>query len=734
MKRTRITKSLFWRPLSIRAKHHKMYGPSARYGSLYSVNPTGMSNQARILMSLIQGQEGRAWALGKKGWDESFELNMSVCKWDYIQCDSYQTTVIGIEMIEADFVGTLPSELGDLVTLETINLRRNLIVGTIPSEIANLHHLKEVYLSENRLTGTIPNFASYKLEKLDLQYNLLSGSLNPDFGYSNPKLLELDVASNKIKGHLPTLLPNPIRSKIMTLSLSRNEFSGTIHSFYGSIPSLTYLYLDGNNLMGTIPSFDGSGSVSGQSILGDGHSGMQELWLQQNLLTGTIPPAIGEIQDLYNFYVDENKLTGVVPTSLCRSDINEDFFENIDIDPKRRNYCDSIACPAGKVSFEGVYPCEECKDMFFNPYLGRVDECIDLKEADIIQTFYDATSGEKWVNMEKDEVWDIDGSFVCDLEGITCGNHGNIISINLKGRGLRGTIPEEIGYLRFLEVLDLSNNHISGFLPPDLRWAPLRSLDVSGNRIKGIIPHTLCRKEGINGNGKDGEFDCDFVQCSPGTFNHKGRATNKAPCKPCHSTEYTPFIGSLQCSTLFQRPVVVYLEEATAVIILFFMCFFCVAGFYLGCLTYVVKKQIAWGEQEEGQKLNSSDDVVKEEEEHVRNSSVHEKIENKEHRHVALSTEENDDSFQSDTSNEADLMLMTKEGKNNEFEKNNLITLDLYEDSNGKEKNDSYEDTKGNHYTLDFQDDAKGESDTDEKVTKIITERNRSSNDLKEII
>lgn len=183
---------------------------------------------------------------------------------------------------------------------------------------------------------------------------------------------------------------------------------------------------------------------------------------------------------------------------------------------------------------------------FFLP-LASVDQCIDLKEIDILDIFYEATGGDDWTDVS----WQIQDKLYCELEGITCGNHGNIIALRLKGKGLRGTIPEEIGFLRYLEQLDLSDNYLTGYLPSDLRWAPLQFLDVSGNRIKGIIPHTLCTKGGINGNGKNGNFDCDLVQCPPNYYSPIGRATEEHNCRPCYHGRGTPFIGSRKCSSLF---------------------------------------------------------------------------------------------------------------------------------------------------------------------------------------
>jgi len=248
-----------------------------------------MVNQKRILLSLIQGQEGRAWALDKNGWKVNGEI--SVCSWDYILCDSYGTVVTGINMYEADFIGSLPSELGQLTTLEKISMRRNLIFGSLPREIGKLPHLERIFLESNRITGSIPNFDSPKLKTLELANNLLSGSLDNNFLRSNFDLVELDLAHNKIQGILPISIENCKRLQI--LSLSENEFSGTIHDFFGRKRSFKYLYLNGNSLMGTIP-----------STFSDQSSSVKKLWLQNNLLTGTVPAELGEMPELSDFYID----------------------------------------------------------------------------------------------------------------------------------------------------------------------------------------------------------------------------------------------------------------------------------------------------------------------------------------------------------------------------------------------------------------------------------------------
>mmetsp|Transcript_41344 Transcript_41344/g.62698 ORF Transcript_41344/g.62698 Transcript_41344/m.62698 type:complete len:238 (+) Transcript_41344:894-1607(+) len=209
----------------------------------------------------------------------------------------------------------------------------------------------------------------------------------------------------------------------------------------------------------------------------------------------SVPPTYNSMIILFEIFVlaktlmkKGNKLTGKVPRDLCRSEINSDFFWGIPED-EGRDYCDSIACPVNTAAFEGVFPCKPCTDKYFNPYLGRYGDCIDLNQGDILRKFYEATSiSGAW---KGDVNWADESIHECRYTGVICDNSGHVISINLQGRGLTGTIPEEIGFLQYLQVLNLADNQLEGFVPSDLRWAPLQELDISGNKLRGIIPPGL---------------------------------------------------------------------------------------------------------------------------------------------------------------------------------------------------------------------------------------------------
>ena len=87
--------------------------------------------------------------------------------------------VVGIDLSSEDrdstnLVGIIPSELSNLSSLRSLDLRENRLTGPIPSELGNLSGLKHLYLKGNRLSGCIPtelqNVPHNDLASLGLTY------------------------------------------------------------------------------------------------------------------------------------------------------------------------------------------------------------------------------------------------------------------------------------------------------------------------------------------------------------------------------------------------------------------------------------------------------------------------------------------------------------------------------------------------------------------------------------
>lgn len=509
----------------------------------------------QALLSLVQdGGEGTSssssssW-LSSQGW--SRDSGVSVCSWTGVSCDNTESSsgdgdhdgsiiVTEINLPNFKVSGTLPSELGLLADLQVITLSNNMLSGSIPQEVANLKKLVTLDLSDCYLTGALPQrFESTNLSSLLLANNAISGKFfhtphSPHLQSINEIRLENNLLTGTLHGPILTAMTN-----LKALSLSVNDLSGLIPGAeLGSIPTLQYLYLDSNHFVGPLPS---------QLAQDNNGASLLELWVQDNALSGTVPASFDRFDDLHDFFIDRNKLTGLVPPDLCGPQINSDFFINAPPEATR-NYCDSIACPAGSVAAEGVYPCTECPGgegaRLKNKYLGAVGECTDYMQRDALEIFHKATTkGGAWKGVSD---WDDPNKGTCEMTGITCDLHGNVVEISLKNRGLAGHIPEEIGFLTFLERMDVSDNALMGYLPSDLRWTSITSLDISGNMIRGIVPPLLCSTEGLN--GEDHSYYCDRIACPRGTYNSLGfhRSSDVEPCQPCY--DESPFIGRKECT------------------------------------------------------------------------------------------------------------------------------------------------------------------------------------------
>lgn len=68
---------------------------------------------------------------------------------------------------------------------------------------------------------------------------------------------------------------------------------------------------------------------------------------------------------------------------------------------------------------------------------------------------------------------------------------GYVTEIALRGKGLKGPLPDSLSMLKSLRSVDLSNNSFEGSLPGS--WSNLSSLetcDLSNNRLAGPLPPT----------------------------------------------------------------------------------------------------------------------------------------------------------------------------------------------------------------------------------------------------
>jgi hypothetical protein len=89
------------------------------------------------------------------------------------------TRVTEINLFNSDLNGRIPSSIGDLVNLTTLDLSINQLSGNIPTSLGNLVNLSYLGLSDNQFIGNIPSAMGNLVNLLNLYLsdNHLSGNI-----------------------------------------------------------------------------------------------------------------------------------------------------------------------------------------------------------------------------------------------------------------------------------------------------------------------------------------------------------------------------------------------------------------------------------------------------------------------------------------------------------------------------------------------------------------------------
>ncbi|XP_057463168.1 probable LRR receptor-like serine/threonine-protein kinase At3g47570 [Actinidia eriantha] len=89
---------------------------------------------------------------------------------------------------------------------------------------------------------------------------------------------------------------------------------------------------------------------------------------------------------------------------------------------------------------------------------------------------------------------------LCEWHGITCSRkHQRVVALDMRSKGLSGSVSPSIGNLSFLEFIFLQDNHFQGNIPPELsRLFRLRHLNLSENFLQGEIPANLSHCPDLN--------------------------------------------------------------------------------------------------------------------------------------------------------------------------------------------------------------------------------------------
>ncbi|KAG2331226.1 hypothetical protein Bca52824_002406 [Brassica carinata] len=413
----------------------------------------------------------------------------------------------------------------DLNVFSSFKQLLGLSLSGIPISTSNItsdsdfsSNFEYLYLSGCNITE-FPEFIRNQtnLYSLDMSKNSIKGQV-PDWLWSLQELVDLDLSHNSLTGFDGSLKAVP-GSKILTLDLRSNAFQGEIFIPYTSI---TYLLASSNNFTGEIPLSLCRGQVSPIIIdlsnnnfhgsiprcLGTNISSLVDLNLRNNSLSGSIPDMFMHAYELRWIDVSHNRLDGKLPLSLTScsalevlnvesNKINDTFpfqlssLQKLQVLVLRSNKFHGMLYQSDGAWFG--FPQLKIIDVSHNDFFGTLPSDYFINWT-AISSNEDKDTGANYIG-DDNHPYGYYTSIVLMNKGVSMEMERILTvytAIDFSGNRIHGKVPESIGLLKELHVLNLSRNAFTGHIPPSLaNLTALESLDLSQNKLSGEIPPKL---------------------------------------------------------------------------------------------------------------------------------------------------------------------------------------------------------------------------------------------------
>ncbi|KAM0837992.1 hypothetical protein ACQ4PT_061276 [Festuca glaucescens] len=379
--------------------------------------------------------------------------------------------------------GSFPEFITKFASLEVLALNYNdMHIGLLGAAIENLMNLRQLNMSGNSFSGDLPAslFALPRLKILDLSYNNFGGHIPISSSSGTISLEVLDLRYNNLSGILPVTAFKNIRD----LNLRGNQFSGSLPASLFALPHLKFLDLSNNNFHGYFPI-----NLASEPIP------LEVLHLEGNKLSEALQneQAFEILKNLRELYLSSNQFSGNIPTFLFslphieQLDLSRNFFRGeIPINPSSNLPLSLKSLRFSENNLSGRL------SLFWFGNLTKLEE-IDLSgNANLVVD----VNIPGWTPRFQLKVLllsgcELDKSVIADPHFLRTQRHLEVL--DLSDNSLSGGMPNWLFTKEAtLQVLNLGNNSLTGSLDTILHTQPfLYSIKIHMNQVTGQLPANI---------------------------------------------------------------------------------------------------------------------------------------------------------------------------------------------------------------------------------------------------
>ncbi|KAM6570710.1 hypothetical protein CsatB_018695 [Cannabis sativa] len=520
---------------------------------------TGLVSLKHLVMNRVDlSMVGLDWIKILNNLPSLTELHMSSCNLigpiPSISFVNSTSSLAVIVLSENSFINSkLLDWLANISTLVTVDVSYAGLSGNIPLGFSQLPNMETLRLGWNHnLTANCSQFFEGRWESiqiLDLAYNKLYGKIPASIGNMS-SLTYLDLSYNNVQGGIPSSIG--MLCNLESCDISNNNLSESLSNYLegthstchtkGPLPSLKYLHLSNNELVGMLPEW--LGQLRNLVELNLGYNLLhgpipKSLWSLQNLtdlkldgnkLNGTLPNSLGQLSKLSTFDVSFNQLSGVITEThflklhkLKYVHLSSNYFtmafNSNWTPPFQAKYLFLGSCRLGpsfptwlrsqkevnfldlsNSSISGSIPdwlWEISSNLIllnvsFNQLKGHLPNPFNIALS-IVDLSSNQFEGPIPIPNGNTELLVLSNNkFSGPIPNDIGDSQPNLRLLSLSTNQIDGPIPNSIGKMHSLGVIDLSNNKLVGKIPLTFgNFSNLKALDLSKNSLSGTIPHNL---------------------------------------------------------------------------------------------------------------------------------------------------------------------------------------------------------------------------------------------------